>query len=116
MKESTVNKIFKSKAKSKIYVFLLNKKSAKTEEIIKGTKLHPSTVREALVEMHKQKSIFREKIKTNGIGRKLYVYYPKPFDILAKQYINEFEQKVNKINTKSTGYFEHQLWCGKGLI
>jgi hypothetical protein len=46
--EKAVNDILRSRARSRIYIFLLRKNGAKSEEIIKGTKLHPSTVRETL--------------------------------------------------------------------
>ena len=52
--EKTVNEILKSRSRSRIYVYLLRQNGAKTEEIIKGTKLHPSTVRETLSKMYSQ--------------------------------------------------------------
>ena len=50
--EKAVREILKSKAKSCIYIYLLRKNGAKTGQIIKGTKLHPSTVRETLSNMY----------------------------------------------------------------
>ena len=61
--EKTVNEILKSRAKSSIYTFLLRRNGARSDEIIKGTKLHPSTVREMLSKMYEQKLIYRKKIK-----------------------------------------------------
>ena len=57
--EQIVNDILKSKARSRIYVYLLQNNGAKTEEIIKGTNLHPSTVRETLSKMYDDKQIKR---------------------------------------------------------
>ena len=62
--EKTVDDILKSKTRSRIYVYLLRKNGARTEQIIKGTKLHPSTVRETLSQMYSQKLILRKKIKS----------------------------------------------------
>ena len=49
--ENAVREILKSRARSRIYMFLLRKEGVITEQIIKGTHLHPSTVRETLSKM-----------------------------------------------------------------
>ena len=74
--ERAVNDILKSRARSRIYIFLLRKNGARTEEIIKGTRLHPSTVRETLSKMHENSQIYRKKIKNDSIGKNPYVFYP----------------------------------------
>ena len=106
--ENAVREILKSTARSRIYVYLLRKNGVKTEQIIKGTKLHPSTVRETLSKMHDQKLIFRKKIKNDSIGKNPYIYYPIPPVKLLKKYANEVEEKLNKIAnlafSKKTNY------------
>ena len=95
--EKTVHDILKTRAKSRIYIYLLRKNGAKTEQIIKGTKLHPSTVRETLSTMYNQKLIFREKIKNDNIGKNPYNYYPiSPIELL-KRHANEIEERLNKL-------------------
>ena len=76
---------------------LLKKGEAKTEQIIQGSKLHPSTVRETLSKMHDQKLIYRKKIKNDSIGKNPYVYYPISPVQLLKRYSLEIEDKLNKI-------------------
>lgn len=95
--EKAVRDILKSRAKSRIYVYLLRKNGAKTEEIIKGTKLHPSTVRETLSKMYEQNQIFRRKKVNENIGKNPYLYYPIPPLELLKRYSKEIEEKLNKI-------------------
>lgn len=95
--EKTVNEILKSRSKSRIYVYLLRKNGVKTEEIIKGTKLHPSTVRETLSKMYDQQLIFRRKMKNDSIGKNPYVYYPIPPIELLKRYANDIEDRLNKL-------------------
>ena len=95
--EKTVNEILKSRSRSRIYVYLLSKNGAKTEEIIKGTKLHPSTVRETLSKMYDQQLIFRRKMKNNSIGKNPFVYYPIPPIELLKRYANDIEERLNKL-------------------
>ena len=95
--EKAVREILKSRARTRIYIFLLRKNGAKTEEIIKGTRLHPSTIRETLSKMHEQKIIFRKKIKNDSIGKNPYIYYSIPPVSLLKKYADEIEEKLNKI-------------------
>lgn len=95
--EKAVRDILKSRARSRIYVYLLRRNGAKTEEIIKGTKLHPSTVRETLSKMHEQNQIYRRKKVNENIGKNPYLYYPIPPIELLKRYSKEIEAKLNKI-------------------
>ena len=95
--ESAVFEILKSHARSRIYIFLLKKGKARTEQIIKGSKLHPSTVRETLSKMYDQGLINRKKIRNDSIGKNPYVYYAIPPVKLLKRYTDEIEKKLNKI-------------------
>ena len=95
--EKAVRDILKSRARSRIYVYLLRKNGAKTEQIVNGTRLHPSTVRETLSKMYDQELIFRRKIKNDSIGKNPYIYYPIPPIELLKRYANEIEDRLNKL-------------------
>ena len=108
--EKAVRDILKSKAKSCVYLYLLTKNGVKTGQIIKGTKLHPSTVRETLSQMYDQKLIYRKKIKNDSIGKNPYIYYAIPPVELLKRYANEMEDRLNKLanlafsKQESSGY------------
>lgn len=106
--EKAVCEILKSTARSRIYIYLLRKNGAKTEQIIKATKLHPSTVREILSKMHDQKIIFRKKLKNDSIGKNPYIYYSISPVNLIKKHADEIEEKLNKIAnltlSKKTNY------------
>ena len=95
--EHAVIEILKSRARSRIYIYLLRKNGAKTEQIIKGTMLHPSTVRETLSKMYDQKIIYRKKIKNDSIGKNPYIYYAIPPVKLLKRYAGEMEDRLNKL-------------------
>jgi len=100
--EKAVREILKSRARSRIYIYLLRKNGAKTENIIKGTRLHPSTVRETLSQMYDQKLIHRKKLKNDSIGKNPYIYYAiSPVKLLQK-YANEIEDRLNKIARLAT--------------
>ena len=95
--EKTVNDILKSRPRSRIYIYLLRHNGARTEQIIKGTRLHPSTVRESLAKMHKNRLIYRKKIKNDAIGKNPYMYYSiSPIELL-KRYSEEIEDRLNRL-------------------
>jgi predicted DNA-binding transcriptional regulator len=95
--ETAIRDILQSKAKTRIYIFLFRKNGARSEDIIKGTHLHPSTVRELLVQMHEQKLIVREKLKNDSIGKNPYFYRAIPPIKLLQRYAQEIEDKLNRI-------------------
>ena len=100
--EHAVHEIFKSRAESRIYLYLLRKNGARSDQIIKGTKLHPSTVRELLSKMNEQKVIYREKLKNDNIGKNPYLYYASSPIKLIQKYAQEIENKLNKIANLSS--------------
>ena len=99
--ESLIQDILKSRAQSRIYLYLLRKNGAKTQDIIKGTHLHPSTVRETLVKMIDNKLIFRKKQKNDNIGKNPYSYFPLAPIKLLKRYTAELEMRLNHLATLS---------------
>ena len=95
--ETAVHELLDSRAESRIYVYLLRKNRARSEEIIRGTKLHPSTVRELLSKMYDNKVIFREKIKTDRIGKNPYLYGAVSPIILLQRRVKIIESRLNRI-------------------
>jgi predicted transcriptional regulator len=95
--ERAIRDILRSRAKTKIYLFLLKKNGARSEDIIKGTQLYPSTVRELLSKMHEQHLIFREKLKNDSIGKNPFIYRAIPPIRLLQRYTQEIEDRLNRI-------------------
>jgi predicted transcriptional regulator len=95
--ETAVHELLDSRAESRIYVYLLRKNGARSDDIINGTKLHPSTVRELLSKMYTQKVIFRQKIKTETIGKNPYLYGAVSPIILLQRRVKIIESRLNKI-------------------
>ncbi|HEC81867.1 MAG TPA: TrmB family transcriptional regulator [Thermoplasmatales archaeon] len=95
--ENALKYMLNSDAESKIYLFLSNTNGARSDEIAKGTKLHPSTVRETLAKMHKKRLVYRKKIKNSLCGKKPYIYYAaSPLKIL-QNYAKKMEKRFNRI-------------------
>jgi predicted DNA-binding transcriptional regulator len=95
--ETAVHELLDSRAESRIYVYLLRKNRARSDAIIRGTKLHPSTVRELLSKMYDNKIIYREKIKTETIGKNPYLYGAVSPIILLQRRVKIIESRLNKI-------------------
>jgi len=94
---TAVHELLDSRAESRIYVYLLRKNGARSDDIINGTKLHPSTVRELLSKMYTQKVIYRQKIKTESIGKNPYLYCAVSPIILLQRRVKIIESRLNKI-------------------
>ena len=104
--ETAVNELLDSRAESRIYVYLLRKNGARSDDIIRGTKLHPSTVRELLSKMYGNKIIYREKIKTETIGKNPYLYSAISPVILLQRRVKVIETRLNiiaNLTGKTTG-------------
>jgi len=95
--ETAVSELLDSKAESRIYIYLLRKNRARSDDIIRGTKLHPSTVRELLSKMYENKLIFREKIQTDTIGKNPYLYGAISPLLLLQRRVKIIESRLNTI-------------------
>ena len=95
--ETAVNELLESRAESRIYAYLIRKNEARSDDIIRGTKLHPSTVRELLSKMYDNKIIYREKIKTETIGKNPYLYRAISPVILLQRRVKIIETRLNMI-------------------
>jgi predicted DNA-binding transcriptional regulator len=95
--ETAVHELLDSRAESRIYIYLLRKNGARSEDIIRGTQLHPSTVRELLSKMYAQKIIYRQKIKTDTIGKNPFLYYAVSPIVLLQRRVRIIETRLNKI-------------------
>lgn len=95
--ETAVHELLDSRAESRIYVYLLRNQGARSDNIIRGTKLHPSTVRELLSKMYTNKIILRKKIRTETIGKNPYTYQAISPLVLLQRRVKIIEMRLNKI-------------------
>ncbi len=112
--ETAVSELLDSKAESRIYIYLLRKNRARSDDIIRGTKLHPSTVRELLSKMYENKLIFREKIQTDTIGKNPYLYGAISPILLLQRRVKIIESRLNAIanlagKTKRSKYVQIRI-------
>ncbi len=91
--------ILDTETRAKIYVYLLANPGSTSEEVAKGTGLYPSTVREALAELHDEDRVIREKRASEGAGNNPYEYTAiQPSDLVGGV-VDQVQQELNTIFT-----------------
>ncbi|SNZ02772.1 Winged helix-turn-helix DNA-binding [Natronoarchaeum philippinense] len=66
--------ILDTETRARIFVYLRQHPASTSEEIAEGTGLYPSTVREALAELHDEEKVKRHKRESEGAGNNPYEY------------------------------------------
>ncbi|WP_408958254.1 helix-turn-helix domain-containing protein [Natrinema sp. 74] len=91
--------ILDTETRAKIYVYLLANPGSTSEEVAKGTGLYPSTVREALAELHDEDRVTREKRASEGAGNNPYEYTAiQPSDLVGGV-VDQVQRELNTIFT-----------------
>ncbi|OAQ52465.1 hypothetical protein HTG_12645 [Natrinema mahii] len=89
--------ILDTETRAKIYVFLLANQGSTSEEVAKGTGLYPSTVREALAELHEEERVTREKRDNEGAGNNPYEYTAIQPSELVGGVVDQVQAELNTI-------------------
>jgi transcription initiation factor IIE alpha subunit len=95
--ETAVLELFDSRAESRVYLFLLRHDGVLSEEVIRGTRLHPSTVRELLSSMYEARVVSRRKLRTESIGKNPYLYYAVSPLVLLRRRVKTLERRLNLV-------------------
>ena len=91
--------ILDTETRAKIYVYLLANPASTSEEVATGTGLYPSTVREALAELHEESNVSREKRASDGAGNNPYEYTAIQPSELVSGVIDQVQGELNTIFT-----------------
>ncbi len=91
--------ILDTETRAKIYVYLLADPGSTSEEVAKGTGLYPSTVREALAELHDEERVSREKRASEGAGNNPYEYTAIQPSELVGGVVDQVQHELNTIFT-----------------
>jgi predicted transcriptional regulator len=88
--------VLDTETRARIYVYLRQNPGSTSEEIASGTGLYPSTVREALAELHEEEKVTRSKRESEGAGNNPYEYTAiAPSELVG----GVVEQVQNELNT-----------------
>jgi len=89
--------VLDTETRAKIYIYLQANPASTSEEIAQGTGLYPSTVREALAELHDEEKVHREKRAASGAGNNPYEYTAIPPSELVSGIVGQVQDELNAV-------------------
>jgi predicted transcriptional regulator len=89
--------VLDTETRARIYVFLRQHADSTSEEVADGTGLYPSTVREALAELHDEGKVTRGKRQSSGAGNNPYEYRAIPPSDLVDGIVDQVQSELNAV-------------------
>ena len=89
--------VLDTETRARIYVYLRQYPGSTSEEIATGTGLYPSTVREALAELHEEGKVDRGKRQSEGAGNNPYEYTAIAPSELVGGIVHEVQDELNTV-------------------
>lgn len=89
--------VLDTETRARIYVHLRQHPDSTSEEIAEGTGLYPSTVREALAELHGDGTVLRQKRQSDGAGNNPYEYATIPPSELVGDVVDDVQRELNTV-------------------
>ncbi|MBP1986729.1 helix-turn-helix domain-containing protein [Halolamina salifodinae] len=86
-----------TETRARIYVYLRQHSESTSEEVAEGTGLYPSTVREALAELHEEDTVSRGKRESEGAGNNPYEYEAISPSELVSGAIGQVQNQLNAV-------------------
>lgn len=86
-----------TETRARIYVYLRKRSESTSEEVADGTGLYPSTVREALAELHGEEIVSRKKRESAGAGNNPYEYEAIAPSELVRGAVGQVQQQLNTV-------------------
>ncbi|TQQ79731.1 ArsR family transcriptional regulator [Halonotius roseus] len=88
-----------TETRARIYVYLRQHPHSTSDEIAEGTGLYPSTVREALADLHEDDAVERAKRDSDGAGNNPYEYEAIAPSSLVRGVVGEVQHELNTVFT-----------------
>ena len=86
-----------TETRARIYVYLRQHPDSTSEEVASGTGLYPSTVREALAELHEEETVTRGKRESEGAGNNPFEYRAiSPSDLVSGA-VEQVQSQLNAV-------------------
>ncbi len=89
--------VLETETRARIYVSLRQQPHSTSEEIAEATGLYPSTVREALAELHDEQKVTRQKRESDGAGNNPYEYSAMAPSDLVSDVVDEVQEQLNTV-------------------
>ena len=89
--------ILDTETRARIYVYLRQHPRSTSDEVADGTGLYPSTVREALAELHDEETVHRDKRESSGAGNNPYEYEAIAPSKLVRGVVGQVQRELNTV-------------------
>jgi len=89
--------VLDTETRARIFVYLRQNPGSTSEEIAEGTGLYPSTVREALAELHDEETVTRHKRQSAGAGNNPYEYTAIAPSELVSGVVEQVQHELNTV-------------------
>ena len=89
--------ILDTETRARIYVYLRQNPHSTSDEIAEGTGLYPSTVREALAELHEEGKVTRQKRESDGAGNNPFEYSAIAPSDLVGEIVEDVQDQLNAV-------------------
>ncbi|MGM0606228.1 MAG: ArsR family transcriptional regulator [Halobacteriota archaeon] len=89
--------VLDTETRARIYVYLRQHPKQTSDEIANGTGLYPSTVREALAELHGEETVTRNKRESEGAGNNPYEYEAIAPSTLVRRVVGDVQSELNAV-------------------
>ncbi|GAA0542700.1 helix-turn-helix domain-containing protein [Halorubrum ejinorense] len=89
--------VLDTETRARIYVYLRDNPQSTSDEVADGTGLYPSTVREALAELHDEETVERDKRKSEGAGNNPYEYEAIAPSDLVRGVVGDVQAELNAV-------------------
>ena len=89
--------VLDTETRARIYVYLRQTPGSTSEEIAGGTGLYPSTVRQALAELHDGENVQRRKRSASGAGNNPYEYTAIAPSDLVGAIVEDVQDELNTV-------------------
>jgi predicted transcriptional regulator len=86
-----------TETRARIYVYLRQHPDSTSDEVADGTGLYPSTVREALAELHEEGTVTRGKRENAGAGNNPYEYEAIAPSELVRGVVGDVQRELNTV-------------------
>ncbi|SEO92599.1 Winged helix-turn-helix DNA-binding [Halorientalis persicus] len=89
--------VLDTETRARIYVYLRQHPDSTSDEVAEGTGLYPSTVREALAELHEEEKVSRSKRESGGAGNNPYEYTAIAPSELVSSIVGDVQSELNTV-------------------
>ena len=86
-----------TETRARIYVALRQNPESTSDEVAEATGLYPSTVREALAELHDEGTVVRHKRENDGAGNNPYEYSAIAPSELVSDVVEDVQDQLNTV-------------------